>query len=69
WYRALAGISGPIMVLLTLYPLWSYNWSTYLFYCGIATMLAVSIWDIVSPAHKVCLSQTMTTPTRIGSPQ
>lgn len=69
WYRALAGISGPVMVLLTLYPLWSYSWSTYLFYFGIAAMLAVAIWDIVSPAHKVCLAKTMTTPTRIGSPQ
>ena len=30
WYRGLAGVAGPIMVLLTMYPLWSYGWSTYL---------------------------------------
>jgi len=56
WYRGLAGIAGPIMVLLTMYPLWSYNWSTYLLYAGIAIMLLVSVWDIVSPPRKVCSS-------------
>lgn len=62
WYRGLAGITGPIMVLLTMYPLWFYNWSTYLLYIGIALMLVVSIWDIVSPAHKVCMSRLTTNP-------
>jgi mercuric ion transport protein len=56
WYRAALGISGPTMVLLTMFPLWAYNWSTYLLYAGIALMLIVSIWDIFSPAHKVCSS-------------
>jgi len=56
WYRGLLGIAGPIMVLLTMYPLWFYNWSTYLLYAGIALMVAVSIWDIISPANKVCSS-------------
>jgi len=54
WYRTLAGIIGPIMVLLTMGPLWSYNWSTYLLYSGIGIMLVVSIWDIVWPAKKIC---------------
>ncbi|HHJ20161.1 MAG TPA: organomercurial transporter MerC [Gammaproteobacteria bacterium] len=49
WYRALAGVAGPSMVLLTLFPLWAYSWSTYLLYAGIALMLMVSIWDIFSP--------------------
>lgn len=62
WYRGLVGITGPIMVLLTMYPLWFYAWSTYLLYAGIALMLAVSIWDIVSPAHKICMSRLTTTP-------
>ncbi len=56
WYRTLAGISGPIMVLLTMYPLWFYDWSTWLLYGGIALMLILAIWDIVSPPHKVCSS-------------
>jgi len=54
WLRLLAGVVGPTMVLLTLYPLWTYDWSTYLFYTGLVVMLLVSIWDIVSPARKVC---------------
>lgn len=61
WYRGLLSIAGPIMVLLTMYPLWFYDWSTYLLYSGIALMIIISIWDIVSPAHKTCLSITMTT--------
>lgn len=59
WYRTLAGIIGPTMVLLTMYPLWAYYWSTWLLYTGIALMLIVSIWDIVSPPHKVCSSCDM----------
>ena len=55
-YRMLAGITGPIMVLLTMGPLWTYDWSTYLLYTGIGVMLVVSIWDIVTPPNKVCSS-------------
>lgn len=47
--RLVAGLAGPAMVLGTLYPFWQYAWSTPMFYLGIATMLAASIWDIVSP--------------------
>jgi len=51
WYRLLAGIAGPLMVLATLYLFWTDNWSTYLFYAGLTMMLAVSIWDIVWVAN------------------
>ena len=54
WIRMLWGIAGPLMVLATLYPLWQYGWSTYLFYAGVLLMLAVSIWDLVSPPGKIC---------------
>jgi len=54
WLRGLLGVAGPIMVLLTMYPLWTYNWSTYLLYTGIVLMLIVSVWNIISPTHKVC---------------
>jgi len=56
WHRLLAGIAGPSMVLATLYLFWTDNWSTYVFYAGLAVMLAVSIWDIVSPPRRVCAS-------------
>ncbi|TCK18344.1 mercuric ion transport protein [Thiogranum longum] len=59
WYRLLAGITGPSMVLATLYLFWTANWSTYMFYAGLAVMLLVSVWDIVSPPRKVCASCTI----------
>ena len=52
WFRGLLGIAGPIMVLLTMYPLWTYNWSTYLLYVGIVLMLFVSIWNLFWPVNK-----------------
>lgn len=52
--RALLGIAGPSMVLATLYLFWTDDWSTYLFYAGLAVMLTASIWDLVSPPRRVC---------------
>ncbi|WP_300321740.1 organomercurial transporter MerC, partial [Idiomarina sp.] len=55
WYknqnhtRGTLGVIGPIAVLLTLYPLWQYDWSTYLFYVGICLMIVMSVLDIVKP--------------------
>ena len=57
WYRTLFGITGPTMVLLTMYPLWAYNWSTYLLYAGLILMLVVALWDIFSPPKKVCTNR------------
>jgi mercuric ion transport protein len=55
--RGFISILGPLGVLATLYPLWKYGWSTYLFYACLILMLTVSIWDIVKPAQKVCSSK------------
>lgn len=52
--RMLFGIAGPCMVLATLYLFWTENWSTYMFYAGLAVMLAASIWDIPSPPNITC---------------
>lgn len=58
WYknqnhiRGLFGVIGPIAVLLTLYPLWQYGWSTYLFYVGICLMVIMSIVDLVKPVKE-----------------
>ena len=52
---------GSSMVLATLYLFWTDSWSTNMFYAGLAVMLGVSIWDIVSPPHKVCTSHKVTT--------
>ncbi len=53
-FRTLVGIAGPLMVLATLYLFWTDNWSTYMFYAGLALMLAASLWDLASPPRKVC---------------
>ncbi|WP_288739445.1 organomercurial transporter MerC [uncultured Rheinheimera sp.] len=61
WYqhkhvaRGILRVIGPIAVLLTLYPLWQYDWSTYLFYFGITWMVFMSVLDIVKPVKEpVC---------------
>ncbi|MFT5760086.1 MAG: mercuric ion transport protein [Alteromonadaceae bacterium] len=61
WYRnknhlrGALSIFGPIAVLLTLYPLWQYGWSTYLFYFGISLMVLMSVLDIVKPIkERIC---------------
>jgi mercuric ion transport protein len=54
--RLLIGLAGPAMVLATLYLFWTDDWSTYLFYAGLAVMFAASVWDLVSPPSKECAS-------------
>jgi len=54
YIRLIWGLLGPLMVLATLYLFWTDNWSTYMFYTGLVLMLAVSIWDIISPPAKTC---------------
>lgn len=52
WYRSLISIAGPCMVLATLFLFWTDNWSTQMLYVGIALMIIVSLWDVISPANK-----------------
>ena len=56
--RTALGMLGPGLVLAARYPLWRFGWSTDVLYTGLAIMLAVSIWDLVSPAHRVCTTDT-----------
>lgn len=56
--RGSLGVLGPVAVLLTLYPLWQYGWSTYLFYIAIALMLVMSILDIVKPVRSPSCQQS-----------
>ena len=53
-WRGLLSVVGPIAILATLYPLWQYGWSTYLFYAALILMLAVSIADLIWPPKAVC---------------
>lgn len=54
WRRSLLGLLGPIVLLLSLYPWFQYGWSAYATYAGLGLMVVVSIWDLVSPAHRRC---------------
>lgn len=54
FWRGLLSVLGPMAILATLYPLWQYGWSTYLFYGALILMLSVSVADIVHPPKIVC---------------
>lgn len=58
WHRSALGSIGPILVLLSLYPWFQYGWSAYATYTGLGLMVAVSIWDMVSPASRRCDDET-----------
>lgn len=49
--RGVLSVVAPIAVLLTLYPLWQYGWSTHLFYASLLLMLVMSLIDMFKPAR------------------
>jgi len=61
WQRSLLGMAGPVLLLLSLYPWFQYGWSSYVTYGALALMVAVSLWDIFSPANKRCDDETCAT--------
>lgn len=54
WHRSVLGMTGPVLLLLSLYPWFQYGWSSYVTYSALGMMVAVSLWDIFSPANKRC---------------
>lgn len=66
WHRSLAGSVGPVIVLLSLYPWWTYGWSTWTLYGGLALMLIVAVWDLVTPAHRRCAPDGCEVPVKHG---
>jgi mercuric ion transport protein len=52
-FRGVLSIVGPVAVLATLYPLWTYGWSTYLFYAGLGLVFVVSIVDVARPPRQM----------------
>lgn len=50
FWRGLLSVSGPVIVLLVLYPLWSFAWSTPLFYVALGLMLVASGLELWRPA-------------------
>lgn len=49
--RAALSVIAPMAILLTLYPLWQFRWSTHLFYAALTLMLIMSFIDIFKPAR------------------
>lgn len=62
WRRSVLGMLGPAFLLLSLYPWFKYGWSSYVTYSALGLMVAVSIWDLVSPAHRRCGPETCEAP-------
>ena len=57
WRRTALGMIGPLLVLAAVYL--TYGWrGEALLYVGLAVMLAISIWDLFSPAQHVCTADT-----------
>jgi mercuric ion transport protein len=57
WHRSLLGMIGPLLVLAAVYLTYGRT-GELLLYAGLAFMVGVSIWDLVSPAHRVCTADT-----------
>lgn len=54
YWRGILSVSGPVAILATLYPLWKFGWSTYLFYGGLVLMLVVAAADLIWPVRNTC---------------
>lgn len=54
WHRSLLGVIGPSIVLAAVLLFFGQWWSTDLLYAGLAFMVGVSLWDLLSPANKRC---------------
>jgi mercuric ion transport protein len=54
WHRSTLGMIGPAMVLATMLLFFGQWWTARLLYTGLALMVGVSLWDLLSPANKRC---------------
>ena len=54
WHRSLLGMVGPVIVLAATLVFLGHWWMADLLYTGLALMVGVSIWDVVSPANRRC---------------
>lgn len=54
WHRSLLGTIGPAMVLAAMLLFFGRWWTADLLYTGLAFMVGVSLWDLLSPAHRRC---------------
>ena len=54
WHRSLIGMTGPTLVLLSLYPWFIYPWFKVTLFAGLILMVVVAIWDLMWPSHRRC---------------
>lgn len=54
WHRSILGMIGPAIVLAAMLLFFGHWWTAELLYTGLAFMVGVSLWDLLSPAHKRC---------------
>lgn len=58
WQRSLLGMMGPLVALIGWYSfihgVLPHEPARAVLYAGLALMLGVAIWDLVSPAHRRC---------------
>ena len=54
WHRSLLGMVGPAIVLAAMLLFFGNWWTANLLYVGLALMIGVSIWDLLSPANRRC---------------
>lgn len=65
WRRTALGVIGPVLVLAAVFL--TYGWrSEWLLYAGLAFMVGVAIWDLVSPAKRRCGPEACEPPAQRG---
>ena len=54
-WRGVVSLLGPGVILLSLYPLWGYSWSSDLLYVALTLMLFLSVVDFIKPVQSRCI--------------
>ena len=57
WWRSLLGVIGPALVLAAMLLFFGQWWTARLLYTGLALMVVVSLWDLLSPSRPTCSSE------------
>lgn len=54
WFRGVLGVTGPLLALAAVFVMRTLDQrSGYLLYPGLVLMVAIAIWDLISPPRKV----------------
>ncbi|BAP88990.1 putative mercury transport protein MerC [Burkholderiales bacterium GJ-E10] len=68
WHRSLLGSIGPLVALIGWFAfvsgLLAKDTGRGVLYAGLVLMLAASIWDLVSPAHRRCTPDNCSLPSK-----